>query len=808
MDITFKRITTRVRPTRNVVFINSQDKGWQQSTFRIVEIFSNSWGGNGNIIIPTDGNCIKPEFWSILELYKPDYCYLFVKNYRHIKNGDPAIYDEERKKIKDKLMNDNPAVLESDFDMLLDRKFNSTQPYEPFQLSSQLSSEILRRLNPFHTALKVVELIRMDTLRVSSEVFLGEVLRELDDDERVLVDYDLSEMPISFQLLARCYVGSSKTFLEKYSFPRNSRSAHLRPTYPKLDFKKRKISINEESVIIDELFNPTNISHQTPFGRAGYGLARYSYSIKSQSTIVVVGDSEEDYLLFYSMNKIADGVFWIPEFYSKDVEGRWEFFHSLGYAIEANLSMAYTDDPELIFTSFSISQPNIQLLIEEIEKSSTFHFLGENSQISIREPAKAIEMINSYYYAEQNNAQITTVQQFVDNVSSNILNTPKPSIFKDLQTSVHNWITDLEIDNSSLSNANNDTGFILPSVPGLLEGLFENNNLAKNEITESLRNIGPTFSFICPFSRMFFSNQSIDQYIPKPLLRLQDSFSIFKKIFELQGHNVEMSDKGKYMEASIQLFGSLKALALELSNKEAVGALNCFIDQSKPAIRAENNIPGVILNDTVYLSYADFLRFFKKENFGEKMDEFLNKKILSRGYILQCKKCRRAEWYRFSELSEEFTCSRCLHKQIFDSKSWKKEVEPTIYYKLEEMFFQGYKNNMHITVLALYCQQMDAERSFLYSSELKITNKSNPQDTFEFDILCIRDGTLIIGEAKSSDSNFGKSEKKQILNYNKIINVANGVFLFACSSVKAQHQKVINDLSWNNAPIFQSIEDL
>ncbi|MBI2264258.1 MAG: hypothetical protein HYU64_03665 [Armatimonadetes bacterium] len=111
--IELKQIVTRVRPPRFVVFINSADPHWQHTCERIIEWFSQLWGGAYNFIIPTDGENIDPVFWKLLEIYQPDFCYQYVKTIRDLSIADPQQYQSIRENhIEDRLKRSSSATRE------------------------------------------------------------------------------------------------------------------------------------------------------------------------------------------------------------------------------------------------------------------------------------------------------------------------------------------------------------------------------------------------------------------------------------------------------------------------------------------------------------------------------------------------------------------------------------------------------------------------------------------------------------------------------------------------------------------------
>ena len=98
-----KEICTNLRPAKVVILI-LECYEWHEKSLKIIEKLSQIWGGQRNLIIPTDGNKIDEEFWFLLEKFDPDYFFIY-NNY-----NEENVYD----------------------------------------ISDELKKDILERLNPFH----------------------------------------------------------------------------------------------------------------------------------------------------------------------------------------------------------------------------------------------------------------------------------------------------------------------------------------------------------------------------------------------------------------------------------------------------------------------------------------------------------------------------------------------------------------------------------------------------------------------------------------------------------------------------------
>ncbi|MDF0593275.1 hypothetical protein P0O24_06730 [Methanotrichaceae archaeon M04Ac] len=129
----------------------------------------------------------------------------------------------------------------------------------------------------------------------------------------------------------------------------------------------------------------------------------------------------------------------------------------------------------------------------------------------------------------------------------------------------------------------------------------------------------------------------------------------------------------------------------------------------------------------------------------DEIIELLEKRILERGFELKCKSCSFKSWYPAEYVGQTFECTRCYQSQVLGRN-------PLWLYKLSEVTFQGLTSNMDIPLLALNYLRKMARHDFEWipDSDVYWTNDEE-ENNRNIDILCILDGKLFIGEAKSND---------------------------------------------------------
>jgi hypothetical protein len=251
---------------------------------------------------------------------------------------------------------------------------------------------------------------------------------------------------------------------------------------------------------------------------------------------------------------------------------------------------------------------------------------------------------------------------------------------------------------------------------------------------------------------MILSGQDVDSVTVRPNLRIPEARQIFEKVAESGGLVCTTSDKGFYAQDAIAKLGGLDKAGQFFQSDSGRALMAAYLDAS-PNQKGQFN-KGVLLTDQRrYLSAADLLRALKTVGqVVSYIDDFAKRGILYRGYIFQCEFCRNSAWYPLKDLSDRFTCPRCHREQVYTSKHWKMpRCQPSIYYQLDEIVYQGFSNDMHVPTLALDCLRRSAEGSFLYVEELEFRKRGEPKLLMECDLNCVIDGMLTIGEAKIAD---------------------------------------------------------
>ena len=97
--------------------------------------------------------------------------------------------------------------------------------------------------------------------------------------------------------------------------------------------------------------------------------------------------------------------------------------------------------------------------------------------------------------------------------------------------------------------------------------------------------------------------------------------------------------------------------------------------------------------------------------------------------------------------------------------------EPAWFYKLDELVYQGYRQGMAVSLLALNYLQSVSSGNFSFATDREFWKPKAKSADAEVDLFCVSDGVLTIGEAKK-ESRLGKSgseENLEIEKYKKLV---------------------------------------
>ena len=321
------------------------------------------------------------------------------------------------------------------------------------------------------------------------------------------------------------------------------------------------------------------------------------------------------------------------------------------------------------------------------------------------------------------------------------------------------------------------------------------------------------------------------------------------QVVDKRYYSVEVSDKGKYLQGVLELFGNLtfahevlrssywramfdtlsknthaeqyahesiankltkligRSGSLTVENQRAIESLTAHIvNESKKLDLKQKEFPfDAFVQEanhwrekyTEYMvpvddqSEEDMIGF-RSEDVKDALQQLARRNIIQIGVKPRCPSCGIVSWYHVDDIRQHLTCQGCRIQFPLDP-------ELTWYYRLNGLIHAAHALHGTTPVILVLGQLLQESRtSFLFSPNLDLFTK--PQDesserlnkAAEVDIACIQDGKFIIGEVKQSMSLFGKSD------FDTIAEIAErtkpDIVLFSCIDSQQPTQNIANHI--------------
>lgn len=507
MEIVYKKISTGIRPQKMAVFFNKDSGNWKSIIEGIIEIFSTMWGGNFNVIIPTDGKVIEEHFMVLLKEFDPDICCYYQST-----NLD-QLYSSERRAEREETI--KTLMVTHEFSRQLAERQLTTNAHpdeiDIFKNNTEFQAYLTENLTLFGglRKMRLPKLHRRSRNRPGAlliEDFFNDILEKANPRP---FDFDLEQCAPLIRPLIASYTGIGN---------------HLYSG--RADIHIEKVEQMQETQMISNLYQG-RVKPVYPFAVSSYGLSTfYKSNFQKSSSILIVGSRVDDFSLFYSLDRIMNGVFWLPS-----IECFYDYCPGLGLLIlekiaEENVEMAGS---VLKLTSCSASREELARIVTLIEELSIPEFKEDAIEIAIVNPGE-IKPHRDYDVYEHGNARNTFIQQFNNGISTNYIDSPYPKIFSNLPAHKANWLIDYEIEAVDFDSSS--TGHILPNDRLLISALF-NNDFNNKIAPDALRKHGHKYSVRCPTVLLRHFRMTPQDVTPRPILRLQESIEIFESLFRI-----------------------------------------------------------------------------------------------------------------------------------------------------------------------------------------------------------------------------------------------------------------------------------
>lgn len=205
-SLVYRRLRHRIRPARVVTALCALEAGWEHSVLRMLENYSVTWGGAGNLVIPTDQQgAVQGRLWSLIEDYDADLWAWYVPTLRDHRVANPEGFGQSLQARCEKWVSEQGGTFEEARLMFTsDRELSSA--IGRGVMPEDLVEEIKSRTGP---AMEGGRLDLASSYRAGAfpDRFLVDVLDLSPLPERVhLLECD--DLPLSLRLLVAMRFGA------------------------------------------------------------------------------------------------------------------------------------------------------------------------------------------------------------------------------------------------------------------------------------------------------------------------------------------------------------------------------------------------------------------------------------------------------------------------------------------------------------------------------------------------------------------------------------------------------------------------
>lgn len=751
------------RPFR-IAFLVDENSDLSQID-RIIKFNREKWGGRFNPIILIDGKTIEESWWNFLKDYDPDIIHSMVK-----------LSDELKKKIhvflsplhveEDKLAQDFIRIDEYPISIPLTKKsvrqvaqdfFNDRSNLVIFEVNKS-TPEIIKKfidrnfglLNHLTTisasSKRIIEECNAKVYTVTDDMSLNSALLDLGDTHnRVVFPAQICSLPNSYQ------DAEFNTDNEKFAIIVGNSIHEL------IYFWNRTLTMgNWMRTRFTQLWLPTEFSNNETLRP---GLEKFI-----NWYVEITGNDNSRGAHFISFSLSDEEIKAIGNSFSKKIWKPISSVHLRQHLMPhyRNHSSYFFLKQELDFHRAHSDEEYLVLNEPDVEQSSMG---GEQWFVDIYIQFRPERFMNiqgkDYWWQLPRRNSILQGQHFF-NKPSRINRSGMFSVLMSRRTSIrpenNTLIIKLPSDGSifyslicgesydlyekdtgsrSLSRSfgdirNSDKGMYLSGVLSLFPDLFNAHYWFEERFWRDV------------FERMSNCNSSKDERV---------GIEIFNKLKRkiTSGMDIKSSD-----EAISWLAHNVLNIAKQYSKEEVDFHYKILYELAQKETAAYNSNPSGSAIE------------FNERDFKERITDLIELGVFVVGIKPKCPRCGYKIWYQIDETKQRNVCKGCGYE-------FSLSTEQVWYYRLNSLIKAAVSQHGTVPVLLVLGQLMNDSRSsfmFMPSSEVfKNFNdgSENHSPYGEIDIICIKDGELVIGEIKQTIGLFDLDDFRKMLELAKLI---------------------------------------
>lgn len=749
-ETTHRMVFRRARPGRVALLVPSGWPGWQTIVKHALTSLSLTWGGVGDILVPTDERGQPhPAFRRIIRAFDPDYVGAYRASNQELIRADPTHYPRWRDEQPDR-DSVTEDVLEARYQEQLAATFSLWD-------ASGAVAEVSTWAAPYPQTLDYFPTGHLGQPVADPLVPIAKFTTQMKE----ALDLDLSITDPDFELMVRLRLGSldgvklkggeevRQLVAEEDDLPVLREHACMgRVAHPSKGTSPIRHMEEFQSL---EVPLSQDVDARSPFRRSRYGMEWISSVSKRNEWVVVLGDTAPDFCLALACDRMAPGATWLPTHLASADEFVLPI-HEMGFGVPS------WQRPGLrfVFTSLSLGAAELydawlSAVRQNEEDARVWSEVVRPDQIDLWRP-KRLSSLDSLTDGE------SSVCYVDDDGSIDVamaMPTPIPDIAREALSPVDvRWEVDLDIEGSAAPNRQSISDDLL---------LQRASERGRVDIRAGI--LGLTYHSL---ERIGFvlTGWSLDQIVTHPSVRVPGARPVLNSLAKAAGLELRPSQTGRLNQLMVDIWGGLQPLAADLTGPVWRLFEKLFYEAEE---RPERNRPDeanhrIWVNGVTYFTAMDAkaLMGLEEEAVRVELDRLMRIGALRRGLLLQCERCHWIEWYPLEDVGQTFKCFRCSHSNLIEQARWNKPFfEPSWFYDLDHAIREGLRQNGRIPLLALDRMRRAAKWAFTYTVDFEVAGPDyGDGHRPELDFAAILDGTLIVGEAKKQ-SNLGGGTETQ-----------------------------------------------
>jgi hypothetical protein len=255
----------------------------------------------------------------------------------------------------------------------------------------------------------------------------------------------------------------------------------------------------------------------------------------------------------------------------------------------------------------------------------------------------------------------------------------------------------------------------------------------------------------------------IEHQTTRPQLRPLELLDQLKAVLGPTRWRCQLSEKGRFAEGAAERFGGFPELCAALRRPDVARIICAYQD-------AGDDATGLALRDRRrYPSLRDIEQLDLAANPEQLVASLETDRVLIRGMVLKCPRCRHADFHRPGETDPEFTCRRCGERSRPNRDAWLGTPEPVWHYRLDEVVFQFVRHRGDLPALAVFDRFGRSRHPVRAVAELEFTDPQGARSELDFAVLEGPD--LWLGEAFTG-ARYENTRNKEAERLNRLREIA------------------------------------